>query len=188
MPTVAFKAENIVPDGWDQDEFDYTPFTYPFNMTCHPAATINCGFSDGLPIGFQIIAKKDSDSTVLIVGAGPAGLEAARMLGQRGYRVMLAEATRTLGGRVTREAALPGLNEWIRVRDYRVQQIEKMLFGDLSCYKNFLQDLETKSLFIDTAENNLINKYQVAYQHAYDDNNFFPSRANYFHISAKKYI
>ena len=48
------------------------------------------------------------------------------MLGQRGYRVMLAEATRTLGGRVTREAALPGLNEWIRVRDYRVQQIEKM--------------------------------------------------------------
>ena len=61
MPTVAFKAENIVPDGWDQDEFDYTPFTYAFNMTCHPAATINCGFSDGLPIGFQIIAKKDYD-------------------------------------------------------------------------------------------------------------------------------
>ena len=74
----------------------------------------------------EIIAQKDSDSTVLIVGAGPAGLEAARMLGQRGYRVMLAEATRTLGGRVTREAALPGLNEWIRVRDYRLQQIEKM--------------------------------------------------------------
>ena len=57
-----------------------------------------------------------------------------------------------------------------------------MLFGDLSCYKNFLQDLETKSLFIDTEENNLINKYQVAYQHAYDDNNFFPFRDNYFQI------
>ena len=74
----------------------------------------------------EIIARKDSDSRVLIVGAGPAGLEAARMLGQRGYSVMLAEATRTLGGRVTREAALPGLSEWIRVRDYRVQQIEKI--------------------------------------------------------------
>ena len=66
MPTVAFKAENIVPDGWDQDEFDYTPFTYAFNMTCHPAATINCGVSDGLPIGFQIIAKKDYDVDTFI--------------------------------------------------------------------------------------------------------------------------
>ena len=43
----------------------------------------------------------------------------------RGYDVMLAEATRDLGGRVTREALLPGLSEWARVRDYRVQQLEK---------------------------------------------------------------
>ena len=74
----------------------------------------------------EVIANKDSDSQVLVVGAGPAGLEAARALGQRGYRVMLAEAMRELGGRVTREATLPGLVEWVRVRDYRVQQIEKM--------------------------------------------------------------
>ncbi|MEQ9487604.1 MAG: FAD-dependent oxidoreductase [Alphaproteobacteria bacterium] len=72
------------------------------------------------------IGKKGSDSRVLIVGAGPAGLEAAQALGKRGYDVMLAEATRDLGGRVAREAKLPGLAEWIRVRDYRVQQIEKM--------------------------------------------------------------
>lgn len=69
---------------------------------------------------------KGSGGKVLIVGAGPAGLEAARSLGLRGYDVMLAEATRDLGGRVTRESALPGLSEWARVRDYRVQQIEKM--------------------------------------------------------------
>ena len=72
------------------------------------------------------IDAKGSDSKVLVVGAGPAGLEAARALGQRGYDVMLAEATRDLGGRVTREAALPGLSEWARVRDYRVQQLEGM--------------------------------------------------------------
>lgn len=72
------------------------------------------------------IATKGSNSKVLIIGAGPAGLEAARALGLRGYNVMLAEATRELGGRVTREAALPGLSEWARVRDYRVQQIEAM--------------------------------------------------------------
>ena len=63
---------------------------------------------------------------MLVVGAGPAGLEAARALGARGYSVMLAEATRELGGRVTRESRLPGLSEWVRVRDWRVGQIDKM--------------------------------------------------------------
>jgi dimethylamine/trimethylamine dehydrogenase len=67
-----------------------------------------------------------SAASVLIVGAGPAGLEAARTLGLRGYSVMLAEATRDLGGRVSREAALPGMSEYIRVRDYREQQLQKM--------------------------------------------------------------
>lgn len=62
---------------------------------------------------------------ILVVGAGPAGLEAARTLGLRGYDVMLAEATRILGGRVAREAALPGMSEYIRVRDYREQQLLK---------------------------------------------------------------
>ncbi len=72
------------------------------------------------------IGVKASDAKVLVVGAGPAGLEAARALGERGYAVVLAEAGRELGGRVTVESRLPGLNEWIRVRDYRVQQIERM--------------------------------------------------------------
>jgi dimethylamine/trimethylamine dehydrogenase len=40
--------------------------------------------------------------------------------------VHLAEATKDLGGRVTLESRLPGLSEWVRVRDYRVGQIEKM--------------------------------------------------------------
>ena len=65
-------------------------------------------------------------SRVLVVGGGPSGLEAARLLGARGHEVMLAEASRTLGGRITREAALPGLSEWARVRDWRLGQIDKM--------------------------------------------------------------
>jgi dimethylamine/trimethylamine dehydrogenase len=72
------------------------------------------------------IAAKGSDDLILVVGAGPAGLEAARALGQRGYEVFVAEATRELGGRVTRESQLPGLSEWARVRDYRVGQLNKM--------------------------------------------------------------
>jgi len=72
------------------------------------------------------IRDKDSDATILVIGAGPAGLEATRALGQRGYNVMLAEASTELGGRVSQECKLPGLAEWGRVRDYRVQQIQTM--------------------------------------------------------------
>jgi dimethylamine/trimethylamine dehydrogenase len=69
---------------------------------------------------------KGPSDTVLIVGAGPAGLEAAMQLGKRGYRVTLAEATDTLGGRVARERTLPGLSAWGRVADYRIGQIAPM--------------------------------------------------------------
>ncbi|MGA0542343.1 FAD-dependent oxidoreductase [Neotabrizicola sp. VNH66] len=60
---------------------------------------------------------------VVIIGAGPTGLEAALQAAKRGYRVTLAEATDTLGGRVTRERALPGLSAWGRVADYRTGQL-----------------------------------------------------------------
>ena len=72
------------------------------------------------------IAPAASTAKVLVVGGGPAGLEAARALGQRGYEVHLADARRELGGRVTREARLPGLAEWARVRDWRLGQIRRM--------------------------------------------------------------
>lgn len=75
-------------------------------------------------------AKGDSDS-VLIVGAGPAGLEAARALGLRGYQVAIAEAGAELGGRVARECRLPGLSAWARVRDYRQYQLSQMANVDI---------------------------------------------------------
>jgi dimethylamine/trimethylamine dehydrogenase len=72
------------------------------------------------------IEASTSDRSVLVVGGGPAGLEAARALGQRGYSVALAEASTSLGGRVSREAALPTLAEWARVRDWRLSQLNKL--------------------------------------------------------------
>lgn len=72
-------------------------------------------------------AKKRADDRVLVVGAGPAGLEAVRVLGERGYEAVLAEATEELGGRVARECLLPGLSAWGRVRDYREYQLQQMV-------------------------------------------------------------
>lgn len=72
------------------------------------------------------IAPARNDEAVLIVGAGPAGLEAALSLAKRGHEVHLAEAGTELGGRVAIESRLPGLAPWGRVRDYRVNQLRTM--------------------------------------------------------------
>jgi len=66
-----------------------------------------------------------SDDAVLVVGAGPAGLECALQLANRGYQVTLAEASQTLGGRVNRESELPGMSSFARVRDYREYQLSQ---------------------------------------------------------------
>lgn len=73
----------------------------------------------------EVIAPKKKDDEILIVGAGPAGLEAARALGQRGYKVILTDAKREAGGRVLLESQLPNLIEWRRVIDWRLTQINK---------------------------------------------------------------
>jgi dimethylamine/trimethylamine dehydrogenase len=94
----------------------------PINCTQNP--TIGEEHKRGWhPERYRPAASKDR---VLIVGAGPAGLECAQALGHRGYDVSLVEASRELGGRVTRESRLKGLAEWARVRDWRVGQIDRL--------------------------------------------------------------
>jgi dimethylamine/trimethylamine dehydrogenase len=74
----------------------------------------------------EAIPPRSGNDSFLIVGGGPSGLECARLLGRRGYTVHLAEAREQFGGRVTRESRLPGLAAWARVRDYRLNQLNKM--------------------------------------------------------------
>jgi dimethylamine/trimethylamine dehydrogenase len=78
------------------------------------------------------IPSGDADTNILIVGAGPAGLECALALGQRGFAVTLAEASEELGGRINVESKLPGLATWARVRDYRANLIRQM--GNVDIY------------------------------------------------------
>jgi dimethylamine/trimethylamine dehydrogenase len=72
------------------------------------------------------IAPAGSHAAVLVVGAGPAGLECALSLGRRGYEVTLAEAAAEIGGRLRFETRLPGLAAWGRVLDWRRGQLERL--------------------------------------------------------------
>jgi dimethylamine/trimethylamine dehydrogenase len=89
------------------------------------------------------IRAKAGDAHVLIIGAGPAGLEAGRALGQRGLQVTIADAASEAGGRVARECRLPGLAAWGRVRDWRLLQIGKM--PNVALYLESTMTLDTIS-------------------------------------------
>jgi len=67
LPIAAFPAGRETPDPDRARRWtSWTPFTYPFNMTQQPAASLPCGFtSDGLPIGLQIVGPRHADAEVL---------------------------------------------------------------------------------------------------------------------------
>ncbi|MGB3444496.1 MAG: amidase [Actinophytocola sp.] len=77
MPIPAFEAGVDVPPGSAATRWTgWTPFTYPFNMTQQPAATVPCGFtSAGLPVGLQVVGPRYADARVL---AACAAFEQAR--------------------------------------------------------------------------------------------------------------
>lgn len=79
------------------------------------------------------IPAAGSTAPVLVVGAGPAGLECALSLGRRGYEVSLAEAAGEIGGRLRFETRLPGLAAWGRVLDWRRAQLERL--SNVSIYR-----------------------------------------------------
>jgi aspartyl-tRNA(Asn)/glutamyl-tRNA(Gln) amidotransferase subunit A len=66
LPIAAFEVGRLAPR-LDQDSWmHWTPFTFPFNLTQQPAASIPCGFTgSGLPVGLQIVAAKYRDDLVL---------------------------------------------------------------------------------------------------------------------------
>lgn len=69
----------------------------------------------------------NADSNVIVIGAGPAGLECARVLGERGFSaVHLVDRADKVGGSLDWAASLPGLGEWRRVIGWRQAQIAKL--------------------------------------------------------------
>ncbi|MGO7457105.1 FAD-dependent oxidoreductase [Rhizobium ruizarguesonis] len=73
----------------------------------------------------HIVAKADTKKKVVIVGAGPAGLEAARVAGERGHQVVVFEAANHPGGQIRLTAQSERRKEMISIIDWRMSQCEK---------------------------------------------------------------
>lgn len=66
MPITAFDCTRQAPEGWSSQMWTaWTPYTYPFNMTQQPGASVPCGVAGGLPVGLQFVAARTQDALVL---------------------------------------------------------------------------------------------------------------------------
>jgi aspartyl-tRNA(Asn)/glutamyl-tRNA(Gln) amidotransferase subunit A len=87
VPVPAFSVGRSAPEGYSSSPEDlipfpdWVPFTYPFNLTGQPAASVPCGFTkEGLPVGLQIVGRRFADKAVL---KAAAAFEGARPWAQR---------------------------------------------------------------------------------------------------------
>jgi aspartyl-tRNA(Asn)/glutamyl-tRNA(Gln) amidotransferase subunit A len=70
MPVPPYAIERDVPEGFADEDWRWCPYTYPWNMTGQPAASVPIGFTDdGLPVGAQIIGRLGEDEKVLRAAA-----------------------------------------------------------------------------------------------------------------------
>jgi len=95
-------------------------------VTGHMECTVNAAVGRERVMGEHLLTNVDSPKTVLVIGGGPAGMEAARVAALRGHRVILAEAAPNLGGMVevakrahTRHT-IGDITDWLEREIYRV--------------------------------------------------------------------
>lgn len=73
VSTAAFPADRLQPEHWPQHPWDWlmwAEFSYPFNFSGNPAASVPCGFTEsGLPVGLQIVGRRFDDLGVLQASA-----------------------------------------------------------------------------------------------------------------------
>ena len=86
----------------------------------HNAAT---GREETMP---HDVAKADAKLRIVVVGAGPAGLEAARVAGERGHEVVVFEAAGAAGGQIRLTARSPRRREMMGIVDWRMARCEAL--------------------------------------------------------------
>ena len=66
MPVPAYALDRDVPEGFADEDWSWCPYTYPWNMTGQPAASVPIGFTeDGLPVGVQIVGRMGGEADIL---------------------------------------------------------------------------------------------------------------------------
>ncbi|MCP5083263.1 MAG: FAD-dependent oxidoreductase, partial [Alphaproteobacteria bacterium] len=96
----------------------------------------------------QIISPAAVCRRVLVVGAGPAGLEAARVCGERGHKVTVLDAASRPGGQILLAANASWRKDLIGIVDWRVAELERLgvelqlnVFADADLVMSFAPDL-----------------------------------------------
>ena len=85
MPLPAIEVGHVTPPegGWGDEWIGWSPYTYPFNLTQQPAASVPCGFTaDGLPIALQIVGPIRGDMQVLRAARAFEGVEPFKTLSE----------------------------------------------------------------------------------------------------------
>lgn len=100
-----------------------TPLGFP-QESCRVNATTQYAYKEAMPEGYDLIPA-ETVKNVMVVGGGPAGMEAARIAAERGHMVTLYEAKAFLGGTLPFASAIKGKHERLDdLRSYLVRQQE----------------------------------------------------------------
>lgn len=106
---------------------------------CRVNATTQYAYTEEMPDGYELVPT-DSPKKVMVIGAGPAGLEAARVAAERGHKVSLYEKTGMFGGMTMIAQAMKGNHE--RFSDLRAYFTRQMELLGVDVHKGTNVDLD----------------------------------------------